>query len=161
MSYDEYNDMYFNCQKTAPYKMYAYDVVDSKCLYDINLCNNLYTLINLVMYKIGLIEKQMDRRILYNGTDLIYDKNKVFDLNRLEPMLLGDAIAFTVYRDAISDGVVDSIFEQCKAELHIKYDFHKTSGYYETNNWIEGQDKYFRGYCFQYLTNKHKNRKKL
>ena len=29
-------------------------------------------------------------------------------------------------------------------------------GYYETDDWTEGQDKYFRGYCIDLLSNLHK-----
>jgi len=164
VSYDEYNDMYLKCQSTAPYKMYTYDVINSKVMNDKNLCNNLFKLINLVIYKIMLIEERTNKKILYYNNDLVFDINKIdksecFDLNNLEPILLGDAIAFTVYRDTISDELVDNIFEQSKNELNIIYEFHKASGYYETNNWIEGHDKYYRGYCFQYLTNKHKRHK--
>ncbi len=157
MSYNEYNDMFIKCQNAGPYKLYAYDVKGSRNLRDPNLVPNLYKLILLVMSKIRILETE--HKILYDKDDLIYYGSTVpcIDGNIREPMLVGDAIAFTVYRDSITDEVVDKIFEESKNELGINYEFHKANGYYETNNWSEGNKKYFRGYCFALLTEGHKS----
>ncbi|MDD2378035.1 MAG: hypothetical protein PHD10_05040 [Bacilli bacterium] len=156
MAYEEYNKMFLKCQDTGPYKLYAYDVKGSRNLRDPNLVTNLYKLILLVMAKIR--ELETERKILYDKDDLIYYGSNIpcIDGNIREPMLVGDAIAFTVYRDSITDDVVDKIFEESKQELGINYEFHKANGYYETNNWGEGNKKYFRGYCFALLTEMHK-----
>ncbi|MDD2434888.1 MAG: hypothetical protein PHO63_01395 [Bacilli bacterium] len=119
MSYNEYNDMFLKCQDSGPYKMYTYDVIDSKKIKDSNITTNLYNLIFLVMDKIRLMEEE--HKILYDGNDLVYRDVHTFinDGNLREPMLLGDAVAFTVYRDTIDDEVVDFIFESSKEELGI------------------------------------------
>lgn len=165
MSYTEYNNLFSRCQENAPYKMYAYDIVDSKKIKDRLMVKKLYDLIDLVGQKIHLIELKNEIKILYDETDLNNKNDELLkleksDLNKLEPILLGDAIAFTVYNKTIEDNIVDELFEEAKKELEIEYSFHKASGVYETNQWIEGNTRYFRGYCFLYLTNKHKNKTK-
>ena len=49
-----------------------------------------------------------------------------------------------------------SSVEECKEIIGIDYEFHYSDGYYETDDWCEGQDKYFRGYCIDLLSNLHK-----
>ena len=73
-----------------------------------------------------------------------------------EPFLLGDLIGLTVYRDTISSDEVINIFNNCKKILNVDFDFHMADGYYETNNWNEANNKYFRGYCIDLLSKLHK-----
>ena len=57
--------------------------------------------------------------------------------------------------------MVDELFEETKKELNINYEFHKASGYYETDNWLEGNHKYYRGYAMQLLSSLHKEECKV
>ena len=50
-----------------------------------------------------------------------------------------------------------TIYEKCKRKLNIDFQFHTINGYYETNNWEEGNELFFRGYCIDILSNYHKN----
>ena len=68
--------------------------------------------------------------------------------------------------DRVNAGLKTLWREEEKEYLQIPFDFHIADGYYETNNWVEGKDKYFRGYCIDLLSNLHKDynkevRKKL
>lgn len=73
-----------------------------------------------------------------------------------EPFIFGDLVGFTVYRDSISTEEVIDVFNECREIIGIDYEFHIADGYYETDDWTEGQDKYFRGYCIDLLSNLHK-----
>ena len=73
-----------------------------------------------------------------------------------EPFIFGDLIGFTVYRDMITTEEVIDIFNSCKKTLKIDFEFHISDGYYETNNYIEANDKYFRGYLIDLLSKLHK-----
>ncbi|NCC70585.1 hypothetical protein EOM09_03305 [bacterium] len=163
MSYYEYNDLFLKCQKNGRYKMYTFDVVDSQNNTDPLITKKLCSIMTSLRQKIQEVEIRTDKKILCD--ELIYydDLSKTTIVSnifeKLDPIILGDAVSFTVYSGSISDELIDLLFEQTKIELNIEYSFHKESGCYETNEWVEGQTKYFRGYCFQYLTNKHKKKK--
>lgn len=76
-----------------------------------------------------------------------------------KPFLIdGDTIGFTVLRGQINEELVDFIFEETKKELQIPYEFHKAHGYYETDDYAEGNHLYFRGYLIQELNTKHKKK---
>ncbi len=53
---------------------------------------------------------------------------------------------------------MDFIFEETKKELQIPYEFHKAHGFYETDEYAEGNHLYFRGYLIQQLNTKHKKK---
>lgn len=170
MSSIEYYDMYLKDQnESAPYKMYTYDIVASRdIIYEPK--DDLLKLIINVMKIIKTIEEQRNVKILYDGSDLIhYDLSKSFEEIKksklkcnfgyeLEPMMLGDAIGFTIYNNTITDEEVDMIFEEVKKQLEIQYEFHKNNACYSTNDYAKGDKKFFRGYCFDLLTNYIKNK---
>ena len=52
------------------------------------------------------------------------------------------------------------LYEKHKQELGIEFDFHLADGYYETNDYVEGKNKYFRGYCLDLLSTLHKKETK-
>lgn len=175
MAYNEYNDMFFKCQSSAPYRLYIYDVIDSRCISSNEMISNLQLLIFTLYMKIKYLEMETNIKILHQSNLLNYTKlqkkeitgETYYYLNperitgasftnsvaTLEPFLLsGDCIGFTVNRDTINDELVNKLFEETKKELNIYYQFHKVSGYYETDNWIEGNKKYYRGYAIQLLS---------
>lgn len=182
MSSIEYYDMFCESQNDKSlYKMYVYDVVNSRHIEDKFHYKN-FILISYVMKRVSVIEKVRNIKILYDGNDLIHrdvykelpdditnilmDNNYKINYNPLvktanradmiEPIILGDAIAFTVYNNTITDYEVDAIFEESKRKLNINYNFHKTSGCYNTNDYVLGGEMLFRGYCFQILSEYHK-----
>ena len=86
------------------------------------------------------------------GYKIEYPERKLPREDLLEPFLVaGDLMGFTIKRGTLNSKQVDYIFEQKKKELGINYSFHKANGFYETDKWEEGAEKYFRGYCIQQL----------
>ena len=59
---------------------------------------------------------------------------------------------FTIYKDSLDKEVIYYLYEKYKEELKIDFNFHVADGFYETNDYCEGQTKYFRGYCIELLS---------
>lgn len=161
MSTHEYNDLFIKCQTTGKYHVFTFDIKGSKKMEITERAQTQYKLIelNLMMYKmIQEKEKTENRKILVFEEG--FSKFGEYRLNEFgckqEPFLFGDLIGFTVYRDSITNNEVIEIFNKCKNALNIDFEFHLADGYYETNNWLEGNEKYFRGYCIDLLSNLHK-----
>jgi hypothetical protein len=152
MSWMEYNNMWEKAQKEGKYKLYVLDIKDSRKQ------GYFYPFINLFLYrvyfKIKDLENEYGHKILH--TSPIFNKGDRGDLS--EPFFfMGDLLGFTVLRGTISDDEVYQIMKDVKAELQIPYQFHYGSGYYETDNYNEGAEKYFRGYCMCYIEHQIKN----
>lgn len=166
MSYFEYNDLFMKCQENGKYHVFCFDIVDSKEMdkklrYEVQYL--LFELAHLMVLILQNEEKSRNSKILLNedGISSIFDKNvKVGFGPNVDPVVLGDTLVITVYRDAITTEEVYSLFENCKSALGLNLDFHCADGYYETNDWVEAKDKYFRGYCIQLLSNLHKGKDK-
>lgn len=164
MSTYEYNDLFLKCQNTGKYHVFTFDIEGSKKMSYNGVNERLevqYKIIELamMMYKI-IQEKELkeNKKILVfesEFTRLGEPRLNIFGYKQ-EPFLLGDVIGFTVYRDTITTNEVIEIFNKCKKALNINFEFHLADGYYETNNWVEGKEKYFRGYCIDLLSNLHK-----
>jgi len=161
MSTSEYNDLFIKCQDTGIYHIFTFDIKNSKKMIKEQRLIVQYRLIELaiMMYKmIQEIELRKNKKILVFGND--FTKLNESRLNmfgyKQEPFIYGDVIGFTVYRDSIRNEEVMEIFNKCKKALNINFEFHLADGYYETNNWEEGNEKYFRGYCIDLLSNLHK-----
>jgi len=153
MSWMEYNDMWDRAQKEGQYKLFVMDIKDSRKQ------GYFYPLANLFLYRIYFkikdLEKEYGRKILH--TSEVFNKGDRGDL--LEPFFfMGDLLGFTVLRDSISDDEVYQIIKDTKKELGIPYQFYYGSGYYETDNYVEGKEKYFRGYCISYIEHQIKNK---
>lgn len=158
MSSYEYDDLYQKCQTYAPYHMFIYDVVESKQILDKNRQQMLYTLIHTVYHKLQQLELERNKKILH--TSSLFPSEGFAYLQ--EPFLIdGDTIGFTIIRDSIPSEEVNELFHQTKEELQIPYQFHYADGYYETDLYAEGNEKYFRGYCIQHLNTIHKKTKEL
>jgi len=163
MSTFEYNDLFLKCQSNGKYHVFTFDIKDSKKIDSKNreiLQHKLIELI-LTMYKmLKHKEKKENKKILVFEKDFTHlEENKKtngFGL-KVEPFILGDVIGLTVYRDSISNIEILELFDKLRKELNINYEFHINDGYYETNDWIEANTKYFRGYCIDLLSNLHKS----
>lgn len=103
--------------------------------------------------KIKDLENEYGHKILH--TSPIFNKGDRGDLS--EPFFfMGDLLGFTVLRDSISDDEVYQIIKDTKKKLGISYQFYYGSEYYETDNYNERAEKYFRGYCIYYIEHKIK-----
>lgn len=173
MSCSEYFDLYLNCQDTAPYHLFVYDMVDSKQHAEASRQVHLLRLIFGLESKVEQLERKTGRTILHRGTPIIHNglvqKNGHYQMepqwksnqmrreDLVDPVCMqGDCLVLTVLRDRITAQEMDVLFEETKKELRIPYDFHKANGYYETDEWTEGQTRYFRGYAIALLSSFHK-----
>jgi len=184
MSYQEYKNMYIKCQETAPYRMFFYDVVDSKNKLTLDNRNEMVQLLFNVYKQLEEKEISENKKILHKSDFLIstelekinmkkdtfyklkyqkYDKNKI-EVERAditEPFAFsGDMMGFTTLRGTITAYEIDEIFENEKKKLGLELDFHKANGYYETDKWEEGGKLYFRGYCMCQLDEISKQKSK-
>lgn len=102
-------------------------------------------------------EQQENKRILVFESDFVSigEQTKGFGLKQ-EPFIVGDFVVLTTYRDSISNEEILNIFKEEKEKLNLDVEFHIADGYYETNNYEEGNTKYFRGYCIDLLMRLHK-----
>lgn len=152
MSWMEYNDMWESAQRKGRYKLFVFDMKDSKKQ------GYYYPYVSLFLYRIYFqikdLEKERGHQILH--TSELFNKGDRCDL--LEPFnFMGDFLGFTVLRDTISDEEVYQIVREAKKELQLPYQFHFGSGYYETDDYGERCEKYFRGYCMCYIEYQMKN----
>jgi len=162
MSTFEYNDLYLTCQNTGKYHMFIFDMIDSKNMsfnYRKEAQIKIIKLMNNMYKTIEQIEKYINKKILVFEEDFVtYESKKNpkgFGLKQ-EPFMFGDTFGFTIYRDSLDKETINYIYEYYKKELEIDFDFHQADGYYETNNYNEGDKKYFRGYCIDLLSTLHK-----
>lgn len=175
MSYTEYKDMFLDCQDTAPYHLFIFDIANSRNIKDYSRNSNISKLIFQLYKKIEQIEKQQNITILHRSPLLIettlqkeennyhlepIKKEPIRQADLFEPFLtLGDTIGLTILRDSLDINTVYTLFDQTKEELGINYDFHYANGFYETDDYIEGNEKLFRGYAIQILATMHKDKK--
>lgn len=162
MSTHEYNDLFLKCQNTGKYHVFTFDIEGSKKMENSERLKAQYKIIELAMMMYKIIEEKElkgNKKILVFESDftkLGEPRKNIFGYKQ-EPFLFGDLIGLTVYRDTITNDEVIEIFNKCKKVLNIEFEFHLADGYYETNNWVEGNEKYFRGYCIDLLSNLHKD----
>lgn len=164
MSTSEYHDLYLKCQDTGKYHMFVFDIVGSKKMSSTyrNIAQiKMMSLMNSLYSEIERIEREKQKKILVFEEDFVSFKSgkrhKGFGLKQ-EPFLLGDTFGFTIYRDTLDRETIYLLYETLKSKLDIDFDFHISDGYYETNDYSEGNTKYFRGYCLDLLSNFHKER---
>lgn len=161
MSTHEYNDLFLKCQNSGRYHVFTFDIVGSKKMEHKIRYDAQYKIMELAMMIYKIIEQ---KELKENKKILVFEdeftKLGEYRLNvfgyKQEPFIFGDLIGLTVYRDSITTQEVIDIFNKCKKKLGIEFEFHIADGYYETNDWVEGKDKYFRGYCIDLLSNLHK-----
>lgn len=161
MSTIEYNDLFLKCQKTGKYHVFCFDIVGSKNMSDETRFDAQIKIIKLILMvyeKIKTKQMQENKKILVfeDGFTKLWEKRLNSFGYKQEPFIYGDVIGLTVYRDTITNDEIINIFNKCKKSLDIDFNFHIADGYYETNDYVEGKDKYFRGYCIDLLSNLHK-----
>lgn len=162
MSTHQYNDLFLKCQKTGRYHVFTFDIKDSKKVNFEKGYDAQFKIIELILMVYKKIEK---KQIKENKKILVFEEKftklgeeRLNDFGyKQEPFVYGDLIGFTVYRDTITRNEVIDIFNKCKKVLEIDFEFHIADGYYETNNYLEAEEKYFRGYCIDLLSNLHKS----
>lgn len=146
MSWTEYEDMWENAQQHGLYKLFVFDMKDSRKQGYFTPYLNM--LLYRVYFRIKDLEKERGHQILH--TSELFNRGDRGDL--LEPFFfMGDLLGFTILRDTISDNEVYQIVQEVKEELKLPYQFHYGSGYYETDYYSERCKKYFRGYCLQHI----------
>ena len=158
MSYDEYNDLAIKAQNTGIYHIFVFDMMNSKemdgntrkenQIKTINLMNQIYN-------HIKNLEIKRNSKIL-----VTFENRDGFGLKD-EPFIFGDTFGFTIYRDTLSYEEVINIFNYYKNLSNINIDFHIEHGYYETNDYTEGNTLYFRGYAISLLSNLHKKENRI
>ena len=159
MSSFEYNDMFLKCQKTAPYHVFTFDIVESKKMDRETRQKAQYKMRELALlnYKmLEYIEKKRNIKILVRPFDTLSEYQIGYTQTDKEPVIIGDLTYFTIYRDSLTREEVIDIFECCMHLLDVDFKFHYADAYYETHYWNEGKTKYFRGYCIQMLSELHK-----
>lgn len=159
MSAYEYNDLFLKCQQTGLYHMFTFDIKNSK-----SIENGNWRMISQFRLILNIYRRIKEKEVLENKKILVFEedfchlgegRNSEFGFKE-EPFVYGDMVGLTVYRNSITREEVLKIFKEEKEYLQIDFDFHISDGYYETNNWILGNEKYFRGYCMDLLSNMHK-----
>ena len=162
----EYCDLYYKAQESdsAKYHAFTFDLVNSTKMSK-EILNNSEVLLKKIMQEtyniLKEIEKKEDRNILVfeDGFKTKEDFQKSpcegFGL-KFEPFGYGDMMGFTIYRGSMSREEVLDIFDSVKERYNYEYPLHYADGYYETNDYCEGDKLFFRGYCIDILSNFHK-----
>jgi hypothetical protein len=161
MSYEEYNDMFIDAQtKKSKYHMYTFDIVNSKTMLNRYEAQKKMILLASKIYQdITNIETKLGHKILVmeEGFMSLEDNKPLFEFGfKREPFIYGDSFGFTIYKDTLSKEDIMDIYNRNMSKLNIDFEFHLADGYYETNDYTEGNKKYFRGYCIQKLVELHK-----
>lgn len=168
MSYDEYLDLFKIAQENnnALYYVVSFDVVDSRKINKEKrkiLQDNINIIIKYVYNQLLNREIELNKQVVIKDDRFI----RPWDLKRLnnngnyiDPLVFGDCFQFTVLRNTVSKEEIINWVEKCRKVLNMKESFHINDAYYETNNYEEGKDKLFRGYCLQILEESHKSETK-
>lgn len=158
MSYSEYLKMFKSVQqKDCPFRAFSFDVVNSRQQnIDLNQKENYFDFILYVYYLLEQEEKELQKPILlknqFNKKFSLFGK-KDFNNNNYNPMVIGDLATFFVYNNSISTKRMLQIFSEAMNKYKITYSFHFSTGVYETNNYVEGGTKLYKGYMPQILEN--------
>ena len=164
MAYEEYLDLYLLAQDNpnAAYYVVSFDVINSKQLSlekRTILQENIGIIIKSIYNK--LLEKQKELNIQTVITDERFIRpwdSRTYHWNGtyVDPFVFGDCFSFTVLRNTVTkDEIVKWVYDY-KQELNMEEDFHIADGYYETNDFAEGNSLFYRGYCLQTLESLYK-----
>lgn len=166
MSYKEYNDLLVKCQKNGKYRVFTIDIVNSSNMNAEERINIEYSLINIIerIYQdIKMLEKELNKQILITdeGFNTALDKQELDNIGQVPTdwFILGDAAGLTIHNNTIPTEVIHKIIALNLKEMNLENMFHIYDLAYETNNYIEGHDKYFRGYAIQMSSTIHKTPK--
>lgn len=155
MSYIEYNDLLLKCQKTGKYRLFTLDLIDSGNA-KLEKYNDLRTVMEIIYQDILMLEKELNKQILITneGFKPPFDENISF--LQEDWFILGDAVGITIYNKVIPTEVIHKIIELNLKEMNLTNSVHQYDLVYETNNYAEGNNKYYRGYAIQTSTSIHK-----
>lgn len=166
MSSFEYVDLFLKTQTSGRFHMFTFDMVNSKKMDSCARWLAQQQMINLMLKiynHIKGIEIETNSKILMMEDGIVlygdYDNMKNEFGLLMEPFVFGDTFGFTIYRDSLTYEEIINIYKYYKEGLNIKFEFHIKDGYYDTNDWCEGKDMFFRGYCIDILSNYHKENK--
>lgn len=161
MSSYEYNDLFFRCQSTGIYHVFTFDIKNSKKMERNVRFDAQKKLIELGLTMYRYIQKkeiEENKKILVFEEDFVHwgEISKGGFGIKIEPFIIGDLMGFTVYRNTITNEEIMNIFNISKKILNINFEFNIADGYYETNDWVQACEKYFRSYCIDLLSTLHK-----
>lgn len=164
MAYQEYFDLYLSAQNNpeAPYYVVSFDTVNSKIMTEEEraiLQRNINIIVQYVYNKLCDSEDKLQKEVVIKDKRFIRPWDfKATNWNRtfIDPLIYGDTFQFTVLRDTISKEKIIEWVNTCMEHLCMEEDFHIADGYYETNEYNEGNTKFYRGYCLQTLESLHK-----
>ncbi len=164
MAYQEYLDLYLSAQDNlnAPYYVVSFDTVNSKILTEEEraiLQRNIHIITQYVYNKLCDSEETLQKQVVIKDKRFIRpwdSKATNWNLNYIDPLIYGDSFQFTVLRDTVSKEEIIEWVNTCMEHLYMEEDFHIADGYYETNEYNEGKNKFYRGYCLQTLESLHK-----
>ena len=161
MSFDEYIDMFKDCQnEKCPYRAFTFDVVNSRN--QTEYIDNPEKHFQFVSHVYSLLEKEEEntgKQILLRGK---FNRKLVMgeamkNGNLYNPMILGDMATYFVYNGSITTDRMLELFATGLKECDINYPFHFKTGVYQTNNYIEGGKKLYKGYMPQILERESKS----
>lgn len=169
MSTYEYYDLCKKAQNNinSKYHVFVFDTIGSKNMNREERCIAQYKMEKLMLRiysELKNIEQIENKKILLSEDVVCYEeRDKVKNKFGLlyEPFLFADTFGFTVYNGSISDEEVLEIYNRCKLEMGIDFDFHVNNLYYETNDYGEGCELFFRGYAIDMASTMHKGNSKI
>lgn len=160
---DKYYDIYLLAQKNldALYYVVSFDIVNSKLLspkerYQAQI--NIIMIVKYVYDKLLESEKKLNKQVVLKDKRFVrpWDIKNKYNGNFIDPLIFGDSFSFTVMRDTVTKDEIVNLVNKCKESINMKENFHIADGYYETNEYEEGNRILYRGYCLQILQNMHK-----
>lgn len=151
MSYDEYFDLYKQAQaKQCPYRAFMFDVANCKSNPEYRI--KYFDVIKLFLQKIKQQEQILQTKILRNNSNnLPLFESQGIDGRKYNPMILGDMFTVFVHNNTISTQKVLELFSETCKQLDYNYKFHFATCVYETDSYIEGGTKLYKGYVPQIL----------
>lgn len=143
MSYTEYKDMFERCQVIGRYHMFILDIAGSRKLKKEELIDCRDQIMDKLTHIIDFLDKEYN--IIHKGDSNLYGENNFFQH--------GDLFGFVTIRGYKK--IVEELINQEFKDF--SYDLHYNNGNYETDNWVEGDKKYYFGYCIQELEKNSKD----
>ena len=151
MSYDEYFDLYKQAQqKDCPYRAFMFDVAN--CKTNPKYREKYFDVIKLFLQKIKQQEILTDTKILrYNSNNMPIFESAGDDGRKFNPMILGDMFTVFVENGSISTQKLLALFAETCKQLDYNYKFHFATCMYESDSYIQGGTKLYKGYVPQIL----------
>lgn len=146
MAWEEYNDLFYSAQDKGKYHLFIFDIKNSRNGYN---PLELRMLRNSIFSRLKSIENKLGVDILH----IPFEEGRGY-----RDGILGDVFSIVVHRGTISNNEIYRIFTEEKEKLNIIYEFHYDDGYYETDDWILGNELYYREYGIAFLEDRSKKK---